>query len=151
VVEYPCVHDIQGGVKEGGRNTHLFHLAVMLRRWSLLDENVEAILRKANDQSPDGPLDDAELEGILENSRYSGPVCNQLDDSVHCGDQCIIARHHGLYTRPGALKWAGVGEVVTVQVEERASDGTIVELTHPDIVQARAWLAEPKKGGKRGD
>lgn len=151
VIEYPCVHDIQSGVKEGGRNIHLFHLAVMLRRWSLLDENIEAILRRANAQSPDGPLDDAELEGILENSRYSGPICNQLDDSVHCGEQCMLARHHGLYTRAGALKWAGDGEVVTVEVADRTQEGTVVELRHPDIVQGRAILAEPAKGGKRGD
>ncbi len=148
VVEYPCVHDIQTGVKEGGRNIHLFHLAVMLRRWSIVDENVEAIVRNANAQSPDGPLDDLEIEGILDNSRYSGPICNQLDDSVHCGDQCILARHTGLYTRPGALKWAGNGEVVTVEIKDRTDEGTMVELTHPDMVQGRAVLAEPKKGKK---
>jgi hypothetical protein len=151
VIEYPCVHDIQSGVKEGGRNIHLFHLAVMLRRWSITDDNVEAIVRRANEQSPDGPLDDTELEGILENSRYSGPICNQLDDSVHCGEQCIMARHSGLYTRAGALKWAGVGEVVTVEVADRTETG--VELSHPDIVQGRAVLSEAarKKGAKRGD
>lgn len=149
VIEYPCVYDIQSGVKEGGRNIHLFHLAVMLRRWSLLDENVAAILYRANDQSPDGPLDDDELEGILENSRYSGPICSQLDDNVHCGEQCILARHTGLYTRPGALKHAGIGEVVTVEVAERTDEGMMVELTHPDMVQGRAILSEPKKGAKR--
>jgi hypothetical protein len=148
VVEYPCVHDIQSGVKEGGRNIHLFHLATMLRRWSITDENIEAIVARANEQSPDGPLDDVELEGIIENSRYSGPICNQVDESVHCGDQCIMARHSGLYTRAGAVKWAGVGEVVTVEVAGRTDSG--IELSHPDIVQGRAILADPK-GGKRGD
>lgn len=151
VIEYPCVHDIQEGVKEGGRNIHLFHLAVMLRRWSINDENVEAIVRRANERSESVALDDPELEGILENSRYSGPICGQLDDSVHCGEQCILARHTGLYTRPGALKWAGVGEVVTVEVAERTEEGTVVELTHPDMVQGRAVLAEPapkRKGTK---
>lgn len=146
VVEYPCVHDIQEGVKEGGRNIHLFHLAVMLRRWSISDENVATIVHRANDQSEDGPLDEAEVDGILENSRYSGPICGQLDDSVHCGDQCIMARHAGLYTRAGALKWAGDGEVVTMEVHDRTEGGTVVELVHPDIVQGRAILAEPRKG-----
>jgi hypothetical protein len=145
VIEYPCVHDIQGGVKEGGRNIHLFHLAVMLRRWSLSDDNIETVIQRANERSVDGPLDAQEVESILENSRYSGPICNQLDDDVHCGEQCIIARHTGLYTRPGALKWAGVGEVVTVEVASRTEEGTMVELSHPDMVQGRAVLAE---GGK---
>lgn len=153
VIEYPCVHDIQEGVAEGGRNTHLFHLAVMLRRWSLTDENVAAIVGRANDRS-EPPLPSDELEQLLENSRWSGPVCNQLDDDVHCGEQCIIARHTGLYTRPGALKWAGVGEVVTVEVASRTAGGTTVELTHPDMTQGRAILAEPapkRREDKDGD
>lgn len=144
VIEYPCVHDIQTGVKEGSRNVSLFHLAVMLRRWSLTDDNVEAVVRKANEASVDGPVPDDELETILDNSRYSGPLCGQLGDDVHCGDQCILARHSGLYTRTGALKWAGDNEVVTVEVDRRTDDGLVVELKHPDIVQGRAILAEPK-------
>lgn len=154
VIEYPCVHDIQEGVKEGGRNIHLFQLAVMLRRWSINDENVAAIVGRANERSVDGPLPEAELENILENSKYSGPICGQLDDDVHCGEQCILARHTGLYTRPGSLKWAGVGENVVVEIADRTEEGTTVELAHPDMVQGRAILAEPApkaKRGKRGD
>jgi hypothetical protein len=59
-----------------------------------------------------------------------------------------MARHSGLYTRPGALKWAGDGEVVTVTVKDRTEEGTIVELEHPDMIQGRAVLAEPEKGKK---
>jgi hypothetical protein len=147
VVEYPCVHDIQKGVKEGGRNTHLFHLATMLRRWSISESNIEVIVRRANEASVDGPLPEEELQSILENSRYSGPVCNQVDDDVHCGDQCIMARHQGLYTRRGALKYAQEGEAVVVMVSERTDDGKMVELGHPDLVQGRIILADPKRKG----
>ncbi len=143
VVEYPCVHTLQEGVPEGGRNIGLFQLATMLRRWSISDENVEAIVRRANDRSPDGPLPEDELVSILDGSCFSGPVCNQLTEDVHCGDQCILARHQGLYTRPGAVKWAAVGEIVTVEVAERTEGGTIIEVSHPDIVQGRAILANP--------
>lgn len=144
-VEFPCVWTIQNGVTEGGRNTQLFHLATMLRRWSLTDENVERIVRKANEDSTP-PLDEAELAGILDNSSYSGPVCGQLPDDVHCGDQCIMARHSGLYTRVGALKWAPDGDVVTIEVASRTEDGTTLELKHPDMVQGRAILSEaPRK------
>lgn len=146
VIEYPCVHDIQEGVTEGGRNIHLFHLAVMLRRWSLSEENILAVLTNTNNNGD--PVPEHELLDIIENSAYSGPICNQLDDDKHCGDQCIMARHSGLYTRPGALKWAGDGEVVTVTVKDRTEEGTIVELEHPDMVQGRAVLAEPEKGKK---
>jgi len=143
VVEYPCVHDIQSGVKEGGRNIHLFHLAVMLRRWSLVDENVEAVVRRANEASDDGPLPEDELLDLLDNSRYSGPLCSQLDARVHCGEQCILARHAGLYTRPGSLKWAGNTEKVVIEVLERTEGGTLLELGHPDMIQGRAVLADP--------
>ncbi len=148
-IEYPCVHDIQGGVREGGRNIHLFHLAVMLRKFSLTDENVELLVRRANDASVDGPLPEDELVSILDNSAFSGPVCGQLSDDVNCGEQCILARHSGLYTRAGALKWATDGEIVTVEVKDRTDDGQIVELVHPDIVQGRAILAEPKPTRKQ--
>lgn len=147
VVEYPCVHDIQGGVREGGRNIHLFHLATMLRKWSITDENVEAIVRRANEASEDGPLPEDELLRLLEGSAYSGPVCSQLDDQYHCGEQCILERHSGLYTRAGALKWAADGEKAVVEVAERTKDGTTLELRHPDIVQGRAVLYEKGKNG----
>lgn len=150
VVSHPCVNDIQDGVHEGGRNIHLFHLATMLRRWSINEENITAILVRANNLSPDGPLPHEELEGIIANSEFSGPVCGQLDDEVHCGEQCLLVRAKGLQPRTGALKWAGEGETVVVAVSERTEGGTIVELSHPDVVQARAILAEPSKK-RKGD
>lgn len=146
-IEYPCVFNIQSGVKEGGRNIHLFHLATMLRRWSVNDENVETILRNANAQSEPEPVPEEELLDILNNSRYSGPVCGQIDGEYHCGDQCILARHQGLYTRAGALKWAQPGEAVVVEVDSRTDEGRTVELNHPDLAQGRGILkdAPPKR------
>lgn len=149
-VEFPCVHNIQDGVHEGGRNIALFHLATMLRRFSLTDENVEAIVRRANERS-DPPLEEAEVAALIDSSQYSGPICDQLSEENHCGDQCIKARHAGLYTRAGVLKWAAAGESVVVDVASRTEDGTVVELSHPDIVQARAVIADPPKGKRHGD
>jgi hypothetical protein len=143
-VEFPCVCAIQEGVQEGGRNTHLFHLAVMLRKFSLSDTNVELVVRRANEASASGPLPDDELGTILENSRYSGPLCDQIDGDVHCGEQCIKAKHKGLYTRNGALKYAADGEEVVVRVKDRTDGGKVVELEHPDMVQGKAILADPK-------
>lgn len=143
-VEYPCVAHIQDGVHEGGRNIHLFHLAVMLRKFSLADEHVEYIVRAANDKS-DPPLEETELLQILENSQFSGPVCGQLGDDAHCGEQCMLTRHAGLYTRAGALKYAQDEENVVVTVESRSEEGRLVELSHPDMVQGRVTLSEPKR------
>jgi hypothetical protein len=147
-VEYPCVFALQDGVAEGERNTHLFHLATMLRKFSLSDENARLIVDAANARCHP-PLDEGEIEGILDNSQWSGPVCDQLSEDYHCGDQCIKQRHPGLFTRPGALKWAADGEEVVMQVKSRTEDGHVAELEHPDAVQARAVLAEPPK--RRGD
>lgn len=148
-VAFPCTHDIQGGVQEGGRNTHLFHLATMLRRMSLTEENLLTVMQRANERSTP-PLGDQELADIIENSRYSGPICGQLDDDKHCGEQCILTKHGGLYTRPGALKWAQEGEIVTVEVTERG-DGTAVTFAHPDIVTGRAVLIEAPRRKHDGD
>jgi hypothetical protein len=84
------------------------------------------------------------LGTILENSRYSGPLCDQIDGDVHCGEQCIKAKHKGLYTRNGALKYAADGEEVVVRVKDRTDGGKVVELEHPDMVQGKAILADPK-------
>jgi hypothetical protein len=143
VITYPCVHDIQEGVKEGGRNIHLFQLAVMLRRFSISEENIETIVERANNLSPDGPLPAEELRNIIDNSAYSGPICGQLDDSVHCGEACILTKHGALWTKPGALKWAAEGEGIVVEVTSRTEGGTLVELKHPDMTQGRAVLASP--------
>jgi len=147
-IEYPCVYALQEGAPEGGRNVHMFHLATMLRKFSLNDEHVEAIMRATNERS-DPPLPDEELDGIIENSRWAGPVCDQLNPEVHCGEQCIKAKHPGLYTRDGAARWAADGEEFVVTVRERADDGRVLELEHPDFVQARAVLVEPKGKSKR--
>ena len=149
---FPCVTIIQEGITEGGRNVHLFHLATVLRKFSISDENVEAIVRRANEKS-DPPVDEEELQAILENSKWSGPMCSQIDSDKHCGESCMLARHAGLYTRSGALRWAAEGEEVVVTVLERTDEGRIVELDHPDIVQGRVVLGEappPKsKTGRR--
>jgi hypothetical protein len=146
-VEYPCVASIQGGIMEGGRNIHLFHLAVMLRKFSLSDENVEAVVRRANEKS-DPPLSEEELDSLLENSRHSGPTCDQLSSDRHCGDQCIKAKHAGLYTREGALRWGPNGDKVVVDIEGRAADGRIVIVGHPDIMDGRLGLVEPGVKGE---
>lgn len=149
-IEYPCVANIQAGVEQGGRNIHLFHLATMLRKFSIADDNVTTIIERANEASGDPLLPD-EIEGILDNSRFSGPVCDQLSDDVSCGEQCIKARHPGLFTRAGALAHAPVGEEVVVTVGERGDDDLTVELEHPDMVQGRAILHEPKQKRKHRD
>lgn len=143
-VEYPCVNCIQGGVTHH-RNIHYFHLAIMLRRWSITSENILAILERANAASGD-PLPQEELEKIVDNSMYSGPVCSQLDDDVHCGEQCILEkRGKGLHIRDGSLKWAAVGEKVVVTVESRTDNGRMIEVSHPDAVQGRVSLKEAGK------
>lgn len=148
-VEYPCVFALQDGVGEGSRNIGLFHLATMLRKFSIADEHVEAIVRAANARC-EPPLEEDELQTIIANSAFSGPTCDQLTPDYHCGGQCIKARHPGLFTRSGALRYAADGEAVVVEVAERTEEGTVVELAHPDMVQGRAILAEPKRR-KRDD
>jgi hypothetical protein len=149
-VEYPCVANIQEGITEGGRNIHLFHLATMLRKFSLSDEHVELVIRSTNERF-DPPLEEDELIGVLENSRESGPVCDMLDGDKHCGEQCIKARHPGLYTRGGSIRNAPEGDIVTVEIGERSGDeGKIVELIHPDLEQARALLRKPPRK-RRGE
>lgn len=150
--QQPCVYKIQQGVDEGGRNIHLFHLATMLRKFSLTDENVEMVVRRANEASKDGPLPEEELITLLENSRYSGPVCGQLNGDVHCGDECILTKHSGLYTRRGGVRYAQPGERVVVEVSERTDDGRVLEVTHPDLVQGRVIVTDaPERKGKSGN
>lgn len=148
-IEHPCVHQIQVGFEEGGRNTHLFHLAVMLRKFSLTDENVALLVYRANEKCVPEPLPEAEIESILESSRFSGPICDQLDDDVHCGGACVKAKHPGLYTRPGAVKWAADGEEVVLRVRDRTDDGRTIELEHEDIVQGRAILHDARPPRER--
>ena len=135
---FPCLEAIQQeGVSEGGRNIQLFHLATMFRRHGATDETVELILLNLNEKC-DPPLDDAELASILESSRHSGPICDQLPTERQCGDLCIKARLSGLNTRPGQLRNAGVGECVVVRLDSRA--GATVTFGHPDLQTAKGAL-----------
>ena len=127
---FHCMSAIQEGVKEGGRNNAIFHLAVMSRRAGLNDENTEMVVRNANaEASP--PLDEEEIVGLLESSKHAGPVCGQLGPELHCGEACILNRVQGLHVRPGRLKFATPGEAVVVQVKDRTDE--YIELEHPDI------------------
>jgi len=146
-VSFPCVHKIQEGVAEGSRNVKLFQLAVMLRRASLTEENVELVVRAVNEKS-DPPLEDVEIDNIIAGSAYSGPICSQLDGETHCGGACVIENKPGLHTRPGGLKWAADGEPVVVFVTERGDEGRVVELEHPDAGQIRAVLNDKKPSRK---
>jgi len=152
-INHPCVDRIQRGVTEGKRNIHLFHLATMLRRFSLTDENVRAIIERANALSVP-PLDDAELDGIIENSTSSGPICGQVDSDIHCGEQCLLERGlgTGLKMRKGAVAWGQPGERIVVEIAEHPRDGLLVELVHPDLEQARVVLhKEGRTDGSRAD
>lgn len=139
-IEYPCVYGIQeDGVQEGGRNNHLFHLATMLRRGGLTEDNVALIIEATNAKGGD-PLDDFEVEQLLESSLNSGPICDRLNDDVHCGQLCLKNRHPGLYTHPGRLTNAAEGETVTVEVAKRTNEGLTLHLDHPDLVDGRVTL-----------
>ncbi len=136
-VRYKCMEEIQNeGVTEGSRNIQLFHLATMLRRAGVVDTNVERIIHAANELGD--PLDDAEVEALLESSKSSGPICGQLPGSRHCGEACVTQRTAGLSTRTGQLRWAGAGEKVVVQIKDR--HGNIVELEHPDTERIKGVL-----------
>jgi hypothetical protein len=135
---FPCLESIQSeGVSEGGRNIQLFHLATMFRRHGATDETVELILRNINEKC-EPPVDEFELQSIVESSRHSGPICDQLPRERQCGDLCIKARLSGLNTRPGQLRNAGVGECVVVRLDSRA--GATVTFGHPDLQTAKGAL-----------
>jgi hypothetical protein len=136
---FPCMAHAQKGVPEGGRNRWLFHLAVMLRRGGLNDENVAYVVGQASNAS-DPPLEPGEVAALLESSRHSGPLCRQLEGEVgHCGEACILRRVEGLRTRPGQVAHAAAGEKVVVTVGERKAHN-VVEIEHEDIDQGRAQL-----------
>jgi hypothetical protein len=134
---FPCMAAIQNeGCAEGGRNIQLFHLATLLLRAGVTDENVEVLVRKTNQLGD--PLDDVELEALLDSSKMSGPICEQLPKDRHCGELCIKARSPGLYTRPGQLRYAAVGEKVVVTLSGR--DRNVVEFEHDDVGRMKAVL-----------
>lgn len=135
---FPCLESIQQeGVSEGGRNIQLFHLATMFRRHGATDETIELILQNVNEKC-DPPVDEFELASIVESSRHSGPICDQLPQERQCGYLCIKARLSGLNTRPGQLRNAGVGECVVVRLDSRA--GATVTFGHPDLQTAKGAL-----------
>lgn len=141
---FPCMAFIQEhGAPEGNRNRALFHLATMLRRHSVSSENVRNIIRATNLKN-DPPLDAGEVDALLSSAETSGPICSQLPESMRCGDLCLSERTKGLWTRPGRLRHAQVGERVVMEVTER--DDGLVTLEHPDVVQARGYLKEVGRG-----
>lgn len=139
---FPCLSTIQCGVTEGGRNIQLFHLAAMFRRHGAETDLVDSILRHVNELGD--PLDEAELEGIVQGSALSGPICSQLPQDMQdgCGDLCIRARLAGLHTRPGQVRNAQVGESVVVTLAGR--EGDKVSFSHDDVELAKARL-RPKE------
>lgn len=131
---FPCMAAIQEeGVREGGRNIQLFHLGSMLRRAGVTDDNVEAILRRTNDLGD--PLDEYQLEQVIEGSKRSGPICEQLPAERRCGELCIKERIKGLHPFPRALTNAAEGEAVVLRVAQRTelNGVTSVYLEHDDI------------------
>jgi TOTE conflict system, Archaeo-Eukaryotic Primase domain/Primase C terminal 1 (PriCT-1) len=145
---FVCMHNIQEGVTEGSRNNSLFHLAVMLRRHGLTEENVAAVVRNANSRA-NPPLDDSEIVSLLDSSMNSGPLCNQLPPSMGCGGDCILNRTPGLFTRPGSLRYAAEGEYAVVQVGEK--EGKQVPLVHPDLRQAHGVLTAEDDRPRRAE
>jgi hypothetical protein len=135
---FPCMEDIQTwAVEEGGRNIQLFHLATLLRRGGVSDSYVDYIVRDVNERcSP--PLDNSELDVLVESSKTSGPLCHLLPEERQCGELCIKARTKGLYTRPGQLRHAAAGENVVVTVE--SNDGQTVTFAHDDVSTAKAKI-----------
>lgn len=137
---FPCMEAIQTkGVAEGGRNNQLMHLAVMLRRAGVSDENVELVLRTTNERCLP-PVDDDELHAIFNNSLTVGPLCSQLPEERQCGELCLSARLTGLYTRPGQLRHAADGSNVVVTVVGRK--GNVIEFAHDDVGRMKAVLNE---------
>lgn len=134
---FPCMEHIQSGVQEGGRNIALFHLATLLRRHGLVDETVELVLGHVN-QKCEPPLDEDELGRVVETSRHSGPICEQLPAALRCGVDCIKERVQGLALRAGQLRHASEGENVVVTLVSRR--GPVVRFAHDDLDSAKGVL-----------
>lgn len=130
---FRCMEAIQAGVSEGQRNIALFHYVVMLRRAGVAPEFVDALAAQVNARfSP--PLDDREVEATVRSAMRYGPLCRQLEGtSLHCGEDCLLRRAPGLYTRPGRVRFAAAGEAVVVRVAH--NDGEVVEFEHEDLAQ----------------
>jgi hypothetical protein len=125
-----CMANIQEGVEEGGRNHALFHLAVMLRRGGLADEFVADVVRTVAVRCVP-PLEDAEVDALLQSSTTGGPICGTLPDNLRCAE-CPVLRPKGLYSKPGQLKFGAEGELAVIQLGKRTKDG-VIEIIHPDV------------------
>lgn len=139
---FACMHHLQTeGPSEGWRNNGLYHLAVMLRRGGVIEENVVEIVtrawQKANEDTMD-PVTEEELNNLLESSKDGGPMCHNIPGEAHCGEHCIAVRHKGLHVRKGEFKYGQEGEVKTVAIKRRR--GKMLELEHPDLAQGKVVL-----------
>lgn len=136
---FPCLGSIQDDPpKPGERNNLTFHYAAMLRRQGLHTAALRAVLEDLNASIG---LSQVELDGIISNSEFSGPICDQLPDSRRCGETCIKARSTGaLSLRPGQLRHATDGELVVVQVGKHGAVPNLLELEHPDFTTGLARL-----------
>lgn len=138
-LRFPCMaHILDEGVVEGGRNDQLFHLATMLRRGGVTDSYVDLVVNTVNDRMED-PLDQLEVDNLIQSSRNSGPLCSRIPEERHCGELCVLERTSGLYTRPGALRFAAAGERVVLEVVKH-EDSKSVTLSHDDALAAKASL-----------
>jgi len=136
-VRFPCMEVIQNeGVSEGGRNIQLYHLATMLRRAGVTNENVQRIIHHTNNLGQ--PLEETEVDELLLQSTLAGPICEQLPEDRQCGELCIKERTSGLYARPGQFRYAAIGEGVVVTVIGRK--GKVIELEHGDVSKMKAVL-----------
>jgi hypothetical protein len=134
---FPCIAAIQDeGCTQGSRNIQLYHLAAMLRRAGVTEENVELLVERANERGE--PVDQQELSLLLSSSAQGGPICGQLPEDRHCGELCLMERTKGLYTRPRQLRHAAVGENVVVTVSARKGD--VVEFEHDDVGKMKGVL-----------
>lgn len=136
--ELTCMHKIQEGVSEGGRNHALFHLAAMLRRAGVNESNTESVVRSAAERcSP--PVEDSEVDSVLRSSATSGPICSTIPAELRCED-CPVLRPKGLYAKPGQLRHGAEGELAVVELGKRRANG-LIELIHPDL---ETGLVKPK-------
>lgn len=125
-----CMAEIQKGIEDGWRNNGLFHFSTMLHRAGLDHDIVGENVRTVNARCVP-PLDEEEVEQLIESSQHSGPICTQLPNAVRC-ENCPILSNKGLYTKPNQISHGSEGELAVVKVGKRRSGG-IVEIEHPDL------------------
>lgn len=134
---FPCLAAIQKGLGEGGRNNGLFHFTVMMRKGGLVEPYLSSLVHAVNAEF-DPPLDDVEVDAILNSSQHSGPLCNSLPEDLHCGEACIVKRSPGLVIKPGQVRHAGPGQNIVVTCINRV--GKLVEIAHPDLAGGKGVL-----------